>query len=50
VTVLDERQRIAVQPLGVPPDSAERASVMGRSVQITRLPDASRLGLAVAKP
>jgi hypothetical protein len=50
VTVLDERQRIAVQPLGIPQDSAEQAAVVGRAVKVTRLPDASRLGLAVARP
>jgi alpha-D-ribose 1-methylphosphonate 5-triphosphate synthase subunit PhnL len=50
VTVLDENQRIAVQPLGIPADSIERAAVVGRAVQITRLPDTPRLELAVAKP
>lgn len=50
LTVLDDHRRIAVQPLGVPQDSAGHAAVEGRTVQITRHPDAPRLGLAVAKP
>lgn len=43
-------QRIAVQPLGVSPDSAERAAVVGNAVKITRTTKDAPLTLEVEKP
>lgn len=52
VSAVDTGQRLAVQPLGVSPDSIERmdAAVVAAAVQITHLKDAARLGIEVAKP
>jgi hypothetical protein len=50
ISALDGAQRIAVQPMGVSADSAEHETVVGSVVKISRLADAPRLRLEVAKP
>jgi hypothetical protein len=47
---LDTSQRLAMQPLGVPADSAERAGVVGRVLRITREGDERSVKLEVVKP
>jgi hypothetical protein len=50
LTALDSTQRLAVQPRGVSPDSAERAAVVGRVVRVTRAEQGSGLAIEPAKP
>ena len=47
---VDSTQRIAVQPLGVPPDSAEKVGVTGRVVRLTRVGEERQLKLEVERP
>jgi hypothetical protein len=47
---IDSTQRLAVQPLGMPPDSADRAGVTGRVVKLTRAGERKTVQLEVVKP
>lgn len=47
---LDTTQRIAVQPLGISPDSAEKVAVVGTVVKLTRVGEEKRLKLEVERP
>jgi hypothetical protein len=42
--------RMAVQPIGISPDSAERAAIVGTAVKLTRLGTESRVRLEVERP
>lgn len=50
VSSLDTTQRIVVQPLGVPLDSAEQLGVTGTAIAVVRRAGHSRLTLTVQKP
>lgn len=47
---LDTTQRIAAQPLGVSPDSAEKVGAVGTVVRLTRVGGERRVTLEVQKP
>ena len=47
---LDTTQSLIVQPLGLPPDSAEKVGVTGRVVKITRVGEERSVRLEVLKP
>lgn len=47
---VDTMQRIAVQPLGISPDSAEKVAVVGTVVRLTRIGEERRVKLEVEKP
>lgn len=47
---IDTTKRIAVQPLGVPPDSAEKVGAVGTVVKLTRVGGERRVTLEVEKP
>ena len=49
ITSYDSTQRIAVSPMGTPPDSTDNA-VVGRTVTLTRVGDEHRVTIALEKP
>lgn len=42
--------RVAVQPAGVSPDSAERVAIVGSEVRLVRAPNAPRVDIALVTP
>ena len=47
---LDGSRRIAVDPIGTPPDSTELVAVVGRTIKVERVGSEKRVKLAVEKP
>ena len=47
---LDTSQVLAMQPLGVSPDSAEKVGVVGRRIKLTRTGEVKAMTLEVVKP
>ena len=47
---IDSTQVLAVQPMGVSPDSAERVGVTGRVVKVTRQGEEKTVALEVVRP
>lgn len=50
ISTLDSTQRVAVLPLGTPPESADSAGLVGTSIQMSRTDGERRVNLAVIKP
>jgi|SRR4051812_8777335 hypothetical protein len=49
ITTLDTTHRVAVQPIGTPPDSADVAGVVGRTIQMTRTGEELRVTLKLLR-
>lgn len=49
INTLDTVRAVAVQPIGTPPDSADMAGVIGKSVRMTRVGEQSSVRLEVLK-
>ena len=49
ITTLDTLHRVAVQPIGTSPDSADVAGVVGRGILMTRAKDERRVTLQLLK-
>ena len=49
ITTLDTTHRVAVQPIGTSPDSADVVGVLGREIRMTRVGDERRVKLELVR-
>jgi hypothetical protein len=49
IMTLDTTHRVAVQPIGTPPDSADILGIVGREIRMTRVGDERRMKLELVK-
>jgi hypothetical protein len=50
IEALDKSRRVAVDPIGTPPDSTDLVAVVGRAIKVERVGKEKRVRLAVEKP
>lgn len=50
IAAFDGKSRIAVEPIGTPPDSSDALSVVGTVVKVTRVGEEKRVTIALERP